>query len=675
MRIRDFCGHLAIVSALCALSLTAQARVTRVVVEETKSPAYNGRAFGNAGQYETLSGHVFGELDPKDPHNAIIADIALAPRNDHGMVDYAATFTLIKPVDMAKASGVMIYQVPNRGGVLFGMPDDSGAVILTSGWQGDIPPRTGLQTIAVPVARNADGSPVTGLAIATLANMPAGEHSLPLTGGIGAGTPRPEPLQLDTKTAHLTKRTANGQAVPVAAADWAFADCGATVFPGKPDPHRLCLKDGFDPAFLYELSYIAKDPPVLGVGFAATRDINSFFESAAHDDAGLVNPLAGRIKAAIAIGFSQSGNFLRSFIHLGFNQDEAGHNVWGGVESNIAGRQVSLNLRFAAPGGAAGIDEPGSEAVLWWGDYDDTVRGRGRGSLLDRCRATHSCPKIFELFGASEFWGLRMSPDLVGTDAKSDIPLPDIVRRYYFPGVTHGGGKGGFATAPEGPAQSITGACILPNNPNPTSDMTRALTVALIDWVVDGAAPPPSRYPTLRAGQLVAPNAAAMGFPKIPGAPSPDGKLNAFLDYDLGPEFNYRDLSGTISIAPPLVKRILPSLVPKVDADGNELGGAPSPLFSVPLGTYLGWNVTASGFYQGMGCGFSGGFIPFARTKAERSASGDPRPSLEERYGTHDAYVARVRAAAESLTADRLLLPDDRDRIVGQAADSDVLKP
>jgi hypothetical protein len=188
-----FKTQIAMLCALCAVPLTVQARITRVVVEDSKAPAFDGRSFGTAGPYEMLSGHVFGELDPKDPHNTIITDIALAPRNAHGMVEYAATFTLIKPFDMAKSNGVMIYQVPNRGSVLFGTPDNGGAVILTSGWQGDIPPRAGLQTITVPVARNPDGSPVTGPAIATFANMPAGQHSLPLMGGIGAGTPRPEP--------------------------------------------------------------------------------------------------------------------------------------------------------------------------------------------------------------------------------------------------------------------------------------------------------------------------------------------------------------------------------------------------------------------------------------------------------------------------------------------------
>lgn len=677
MRVRTIAAG---VLAVCALSLASQARITRVVVEDRKSPAFDGKVFGAAGQYEVVSGHVFGELDPGDPLNAVITDIGLAPRNAHGKVEYSATFTLTKPVDMGKASGVMLYQVPNRGNVYFATPDDGGHVMLSSGWQGDIPPRAGLQTITVPVARNPDGSSVTGLALATLANMAPGSRSLPLTGGVGMATPRPEPAGLDTSKAHLTRRTQDGKPMEIPGSEWAFGDCTADPFPGKPDPHRLCLKDGFDPAFLYELAYTAKAPLVLGIGFAATRDINAFFRSGTQDDAGVANPVAGRIKAAIAIGGSQSGNFLRTFTHLGFNQAEKGQDetrriVWDGIESQIAGRQLAMNIRFASPGGAAGATEPGSEAVLWWGAYDDKARGRGKGSLLDRCSASRTCPKVFEVFGASEFWGLRMSPDMVGTDAKADIKLPDTVRRYYFPGVNHGGGKGGFTVESDHQPMSVTGKCELADNPNPTLETTRALTAALIDWVVKGTEPPPSRYPTLAKGDLVQPTAKAMGFPKIPNAPQPDGMLNRFLDLDFGPGFNYRDLSGVITVEPPKLKRVLPSLVPKVDADGNEQGGAPSVLHEAPLGTYLGWNVTAGGFYKGQGCGFTGGYIPFARTKAERLASGDPRPSLEERYGSHDAYVAKVRSAAANLVGERLLLQADADRIVKQAEDSGVLKP
>jgi hypothetical protein len=277
-----------------------------------------------------------------------------------------------------------------------------------------------------------------------------------------------------------------------------------------------------------------------------------------------------------------------------------------------------------------------------------------------------------ETFGSAEFWGLRMSPDLVGVEAKADIPLPPNVRRYYFPAVTHGGGGGGFALlgsdAPRPPG------CALPMNPNPAYDTMRALTRALLDWVVSGKAPPPSAYPTLAAGDLVPPNARAMGFPAIPDQPPPDGKLNPFLIQDFGPGFRADDLSGVMATVPPRVLREAPSRVPRVDADGNEMSGVASVQLRAPLGTYLGWNVVAGGYYRGQGCGFQGGFIPFARTRAERIAAGDPRPSLEERYGTHDGFVARVRAAAADLVARRFLLPDDATRIVRQAEESAVLR-
>ena len=206
------------------------------------------------------------------------------------------------------------------------------------------------------------------------------------------------------------------------------------------------------------------------------------------------------VSHAIAVGDSQSGNFIKTFVHLGFNQDLSQHIVWDGVFPRIAARQTPINFRFALPGGAGTLYEPGSEPIVWWGRYQDKVARANAASLLDRCAASHTCPKVIEAFGASEFWGLRMSPGLIGTDAAHDIPLPENVRRYYYPGTTHGGGRGGFQVdaAPTG-----FGGCTLSANPNPEADTTRALTAALIEWVVKGTPPPPSRYPRLdrrRAG-------------------------------------------------------------------------------------------------------------------------------------------------------------------------------
>ncbi len=643
-----------------------QARITRLVVEQTEALAQDG--------YQRLTGHAYGELDPKLPLNAIITDLELAPRNGRGMVEYSATFTILKPADMAKASGVLLYFVPNRGRVSLtssGFQADTrkrGHVLVASGWQADLEPAAGVETLSAPAARRPDGSSIHGRVLARFSDMAADATTLPILRGGVTGTA--DPASFDTTKASLTRRASeNGEIIPLRSTEWAFADCGKSAFPGTPDPRKICLQGGFNPAYLYELVYIAKDPKVHGIGFAATRDLNSYLRYGTQDDAGAANPLRGKISTTVSQGNSQSGNYLRSFIHLGFNQDEAGRIVFDGSNPNIAARLLAMNIRFAAPSGAAALYEAGSDGVLWWGDYTDEARHRPRAGLLDRCRATETCPKIVETFGSAEFYNLRASPGLVGTRADVDIALPPNVRRYYFPGVAHGGGPGGFD--PEPARQSC---CGLRMNPNPSSDTLRALQTALVDWVVKGTLPPPSQYPRLDRGELASPTQAALGFPSIPGAPLPDGILTPFYQYDFGAQFRYSELSGVITHQPPPIRQTLPTVVPKVDADGNETSGVASVLHQAPLGTYTGWNTVASGFYKGHIRTNAGGYIPFARSKEERAAAGDPRLSLEERYGTHENYVARVRAAAERLVRGRYLLADDAARLIAQAESSKVLR-
>lgn len=668
------------IAILGGFTTSVEARVTRIVVDQKESPAFGGKSFGSVGQYETLVGSAFGELDPKDPHNTIITDLQFAPRNARGMVEYVATFMLVKPIDISKANGVLFYAVPNRGNRnragAYGVSGESGEeflmkrgyIMLHSGWQGDLLPRPGIETITVPIAKNPDGSSITGTVLARFSNMLPASTTLPLPVAH-------EAANLDTTKATLTRRAAEeGAIIPLASDHWAFADCSKTPFPGTPDSNKLCLKGGFNPAHLYELVYTAKDPLVLGIGFAATRDLVAFFRRTTKDDPSMLNPIAGQVRYVIAQGNSQSGNFIKTFIHLGFNRDEANRIVWDGANDHIAGRQLAMNIRFAHPGGAANLYEPGSEGPLWWGSYADAARGRKSASMLDRCTATKSCPRIFETFGAAEFWGLRMSPNLVGTAADVDIALPANVRRYYFPGTTHGGGRGGFTTQVVPSPTSGAGVCELPTNNNSQAESMRALLVSLTDWVARDTLPPPSQYPRLAQHQLVMPNPRAMGFPSIPGAPLPGNHLNPYFDYDLGNEFKYEDMSGVIASQPPAIKRTFPLLVPKTDADGNETSGIPSALHQAPLATYLGWNVVESGFFKGRACGFTGGLIPFAKTKAQRVASGDPRLSLEERYRDHTGYVAAVRAAVGRLLRDHFLLPEDAERLVRQAEESDVLR-
>lgn len=661
------------VLAAMLLPVSAGAQITRLeIVSRTTS---NDATFGPVGAYEIIKGRAHGELDPRDRRNAIIQDIELAPKNALGRVEYVATFTLARPVDPARSSGVLMYSVVNRGGGDVA-PDADGHIWLVSGWQGDVRPTGGNQTVEVPTARNADGSPVVGVAIQRFSDFAPGTTTMTIASRRdpnAAGGPIYRQAAADQTGASLVSvasETTTGQqtgVVTMPRADWTFADCRTVPFPGTPDRTRLCVKDGFDSTRLYQLVYTAQDPLVLGAGLAATRDLISYVRYGNAAD----NPAAGLIRHVVSIGNSQSGNFIKTFIHLGFNEDLSGRIVWDGAFPRIAARQTPMNFRFALPGGAGSLYEPGSEGVLTWSRYEDKARGRRAAGLFDRCAETNTCPKVIEAFGSAEFWGLRMSPGLVGTDAAMDVPLPANVRRFYYPGTTHGGGRGGFSTTLAAPGPN--GSCLLPANPNPQTDQTRALTVALVEWVARGTEPPASRYPVLSRGELVPATRAAMGFPAVPQIPFADDFVNAVLDYDFGPDFQANDLSGTMARQPPRIVQIIPTYVPKVDEDGNEVGGAPSVLHQAPLATYLGWNVTASGFAKGRICGFSGGAVPFARTRAERVAAGDPRLSVEERYGTLEGYVCTVRAAAERLIADRLLLRADADRTIAQAQASGVL--
>ena len=167
-----------------------------------------------------------------------------------------------------------------------------------------------------------------------------------------------------------------------------------------------------------------------------------------------------------------------------------------------------------------------------------------------------------------------------------------------------------------------------------------------------------------------------MGFPTIPGVPgdAPTGMVNPMLHYDWGADFDHLGGSGVPSNVPPVVRQVIKMKVPRVDADGNELGGVPVVLRDAPLGTYLGWNVVADGFHKGKLCNYAGGMIPFAETQAARMANGDPRLSLEERYQSHEGYVEAVKAAAANAVVEKFLLPADADALVAEATESDVLR-
>ena len=687
---------------LLILSCAVQARVTRIVIDETlPMPAVSGAPNGMA--YEQMAGRAFGELDPKLPGNAIIQDIELAKDAD-GKVRYVASFVIYKPVDLKQASGLMWHDVPNRGRVYPFAPQERafGDIELASAWQGDNVGATtvrskasvaGMQFLQVPVARQADGSRVTGQVFGRIVNR-GGSGSQPL---MVQTNPVPyKPMSLETAKAKLTSRageTMSGEVIDeqaIAVGDWAWARCDAqNPFPGVPDATQICLKKGFDAKRLYQVVFTAADPYVLGVGFAAWRDVGAFFKQAQADDVGTPNPIAKTVKHSIGRGVSQSGNYLRGWLHLGFNRDEAGAPVHDGLWPIIAGRRIALNFRWAQPDGVLELYQAGSEGPQWWLPHPDVLRGIPAAGILDRCTASNTCPKVMEHFGSAEVWALKLTPEWVGTDAKQDLPLPANVKRYYIAGSNHGGGAGGFNSSLPGAGLPKAGPMcpgnnfgqgVLPANPMPHTQTVNALRVHFRNWVMFGAEPPASRYPTLAAGTLVEAHKAAMGFPALPGL-RPTLPERDFImpvhDYDWGPDFKAVDGSGIASLAPPKIKQVLKMMAPKVDADGNELGGLPVVLGDAPLGTYLGWNVTADGekpFHKDQICNYVGGMVPFARNAQERIASRDTRLSLEERYGSHDGYVAAVSKAVGRAHKDGFLLEEDAKALISEAKASAVLR-
>jgi len=717
---------LALVTLLASVQ-AADARVTRIIIDQM------GNVSGDL-TYNLWIGRAFGELDPNDAPNAIVTDLALAPLVD-GKAQYITSFALAFPKDAGRISGLMWHDVPNRGGrlVITGDLRAQGDLGLSSGWQGDnagattVPPNAGSLVPVTPSANEWVKTPVltgvTGQILGRIINRGGTNQPLNVMGNPIPYFPANSADNSDAVLKEHLHETITGvvtEGATIPNSDWKFCYGAGASFgsPGSPPtlPARVCLGNGrtFDPAKLYQLVYTVKDPYVLGAGTAAFRDLQSFLRYQETDDFGWVNPLFGRIQWAIIRGVSQSGNFTRHLIHLGMNQDEAGRIVHDGAWPLIAGRRVANNSRWGQPDGVLELYQMGSEGPQWWHKFPDRARNLPPGGILDRCSRSNTCPKIIETFGGAEVFALKMTPSWVGTDPKNDIPLPGNVRRYYLPSSTHGGGNGVTTENPANVGANCPGnnwgVGTLRANPVPSTGLVNRMRVALRDWVMLGIEPPPSRWPLLLGARkdrnLVEPTKAAMGFPSgVPGISDSIFLLENFvfpiLDYDWGPQFDHSDATGNPTSIPPPIRSVIDTLVPRVDGDGNELGGVPTVQRDAPLGTYLGWNITSGPgdpffdgrpFHAGQVCNYVGGMVPFFKTRAQRLAAGDPRLSLEERYGTHAGYVAAVRAAANNAACQGYLLagpaaaamgarcattipagfPDDWANLVNQAINSDV---
>jgi len=627
--------------ALLALAPGARAQVTRLDLHLVESPALEGRSFGSIGQYELLRGVVHGAVDPRDERHRGIVNLEFAPRDESGRVAYSTTVEIYRPIDMRRWNRAIYHTVPNRGGAGAGEPAllEMGFALVRVGWQGDLEATDTNIVPFLPIARRADGSSIVGRA---LEEFIFDDHER-----VSLGRLTYEATSLDTGHATLTVR--RDQASPRSTPTdlrWSFTSAKEI---------RIERPEGYDGGAIYELVYEAKDPVVMGLGFAAVRDVVSFLGYEKRDTEGVANPLAyeGLPTTAISLGISQSGRMLRDLLYQGFNEDVRGRIVFDGMHPDIAGsRKTFTNYAFSQPGRWQKQHEdhvyPGDQFPFTYATLTDPISGRTDG-LLERCSRSGTCPKIIQSDGEAEIWQARAS--LVVTDPLGrDITLPDNVRVYVVPGTQHGGGPGVHAATPR------AGICQNLNNPMSLRDIRTALTVALYEWVVKGISPPASRYPTAESGGLAPPRDS--GFPSIPGVKF-SGSINRLAQHDYGS-------------LPPTEGREYTVLVGRVDADGNMLDGVRHPDLQVPIGTFTGWNLRREGFAQGDQCAGTGSFIPFAKTRAERTRSGDPRLSLEERYPTHDSYVEAVAGAARELVRERLLLEADAEEITRRAEASSI---
>ena len=652
----------------CCLSLTgvvlcsapsAQARVTQVVIKATESPTFGGKSFGAVGQYERISGQIVGEVDPNDPVNALMVDIGLAPRNANGTVSYSTDFQILRPIDRTKGNKRLLYEITNRGrtNVLETLNDSKtgndtttsgdagngflmrqGYIVLESGWDFSAPRNGKAFTATVPVAKNPDGSSITG---------PNTEEFVIDKGATPAAQRLTYPAaSADKSKASLTVRRNYADApIPVPASDWDYVDAKLNAV--KLTSGNFGAPGSFGPTALYEFTYTAKDPVVASLGLAAIRDIATYLRNAETDDKGTPNPLAGDVTSIYSFCSSQPCRTMHDFVQLGFNQPErvagAVSPAFDGILNwKAGGSGLFINYRFSQP-----VRTHRQHIARWTPEYQfpfadqkltDTVTGK-TDFRLRRCEASATCPKIFEANSSNEYWAKASS--MAQTDSLGhDLGGVANVRYYLLSSLPHGAGNG-------------PGICAQPRNTLRPNAALRALLVDLDAWVTAGTAPPADRLPRVADGTLAPPlPQESSGFPRIPGVVY-NGVHHTGDLWDFGPDVD----KGFISVLPPrLIGTPYPVFVPKADADGNDIAGVRLPEVAVPVATYTGWALRADGLD---GCDAAGQKIAFAKTKAERLAAGDPRPSLEERYADHAAYVSAVTRAAQALKADRFLLDED----------------
>jgi Alpha/beta hydrolase domain len=639
---------------------SASAEVTRLEIAR-REVVLGGRAFGAAGPYEKIAGTVHFAVDPTAPRNQAIVDLRLAPRNAAGLVEFSADFYLLKPVDPARGNGRLFYEAGNRGTkrilTVFqnaaGSADPTtaaefgngalmaqGVTLLWMGWQWDVP--AGRMRMAIPIATEA-GRPITGLVRGNF--IPGANATTAAIADRGHDAyPVVDPESPDHVLYVRTLPTDPPQVVP--RAKWRFTG-----------PGTITTGDGFAAGRIYDLVYRARDPRVVGLGLAGTRDLVSFFK---HATAAQGNPSPG-LRHALGWGVSQTGRFLRHFVYEGFNEDEQGRIVFDGVFDQVGGAgRGSFNHRFGQQSRDQlqhfNVQYPVDMFPFTDEDQTDPVTGQHDG-LLARARRSNTVPKFVHLLTNSEYFNRAGS--LVHTDPAGtrDVEPPPTSRIYMVASAPHIVGP--FPPSPFTDKDFVGQADM---NPLVYTPVIRAVFQALDRWVVDGVEPPPSCYPRLADGTLTAP--AQAGWPTIPGVAMPPAPMTTYR-LDFGPEWTH----GRVTVEPPRLGAPFTSLVPAVDDAGNDRAGIRLPEIAVPLATHTGWN------YRRPEIGAPdrlaseiGAYRPLPPTAADRIDTGDSRRSIAERYASREDYLGRIALAALDLVRERYLLAEDMPDIIGQAA-------
>ena len=645
----------AFLASLFAAAL-AKAAVVRLEIKE-RSDILDGKTFGNAGAYERIVGKAYFVVNPKLAANQAIVDIDKAPRNRDGMVEFSADIFLLRPKNPKKGNGTVLYEVSNRGNKSMlthfnratpsfdprssddfgdGLLMNQGYTLLWVGWQFDMPDAPHLVYLYPPVAEGIQGI--------VRAELTPDRHEARYS--VADRNHKPYTvLNPDDPNLRLTVRDqVEGPRTTIPRADWHIEN-GATIVP----------KNGFDPGRIYELVYTSANPPVAGTGFAAVRDMVSWLRYGGFV-AGAPAPNAP-LKRAYGFGVSQSGRFLRTMLYYGFNRDERERKVFDSMLIDVAGGgRGGFNMRFAQP---SRDSNPFANTltpvdVFPFTDLEETDPQTGiKDGLLTHSLPPEFWPKIFYMNSEYEYYGRAASLIHTALDGSGDVKLPQTTRIYMFSGGQHG-------PSPFPPARRGTQNLA---NPNPYTWTFRALLADMDAWTRNGTEPPPSKYPSVAAHELVP--LASVQFPKIPGIAFPTIMHLAYPS-NYGPDFRTK---GIATQEPPEIGQPYPLMVPQVDGDGLDVAGIRMPEIAVPLATYTGWNLRApeTGAPK-MLATQTGSFIPFARTKAERMKTGDPRLSIEERYASKDDYLKKFEAAAKSLADQRYLLPGDVQALAQRGA-------